>query len=484
MNSMKTLSITACAALLAAAGCNLAPRYKRPEADTSGQFKEAAPGDANAAAGWKVAEPRDAAIRGNWWELYQDPQLNALEERVSISNQTVAAAEANYRAARALVAEARAGFFPTLSVEPSVTRSRSSPAESSTTNPNPNPATRTLYTLPLDASYQVDLWGKIRNTVAQNRSLAQASAADVATALLSTHSQLAQDYFQLRALDEQRSILDSTLADYQASLHLVDALYRNGLASDEDLSEAETQLDSAQAQATDLDVARGQLEHAIAVLIGVPPSRFSLAVLPFNPAVPVIPVSLPGELIERRSDIASAERQVAAANAGIGIARAAYFPSLTLSGDIGYESNGLSRLFDWPNRFWSFGPGMAETLFEGGAIRAANAQARAVYDQTVANYRQTVLTAFQSVEDNLVSLRVLSIEEQQQHRAAVEAEREVQLTHARYKLGLDSYVNVITAQNTYLTNREAELQIQLRRITASINLIDNLGGGWNPSKLP
>ncbi len=483
---MKTLSIlmAGAAALLATAGCNLAPRYQRPETDTSGPFKEAVPGDANAAAGWKIAEPRDAALRGNWWELYQDPQLNSLEKRVSISNQTVAAAEANYRAARALVAEARAGLFPTLSVSPSVTRSRSSPAASSGTNSNTNTATRTYYTLPLDASYQVDLWGKIRNTIAQNAALAQASAADVATALLSTQSQLAQDYFQLRAVDEQRAILDSTLADYQASLHLVDALYRNGLASDEDLAEAETQLDSAEAQATDLGVARGQLEHAIAVLIGVPPARFSLAVLPFKPAVPVIPVGLPADLIERRPDIATAERQVAAANAGIGIARAAYFPSLTLSGDAGYESNGLSQLFDWPNRFWSLGPSMTETLFQGGAIRAANAQARAEYDQTVANYRQTVLTAFQSVEDNLISLRVLSAEEGQQHRAVAEAEREVQLTNARYKLGLDSYVNVITAQNTYLTNREAELQIQLRRITASINLINDLGGGWDPSNPP
>ena len=283
-------------------------------------------------------------------------------------------------------------------------------------------------------------------------------------------------------MDEQRRILDTTLGDYQASLHLVSALYHNGLASEEDLAQADTQLDSAQAQATDLGIARGQLEHAIAVLIGVPPTKFSLTVLPFNPAVPVIPVSLPAELLERRPDIAAAERQVAAANAGIGIARAAYYPSLSLSVAVGYESNALSQLFDWPNRFWSLGPSLAETLFEGGARRAATEQARAEYDQTVANYRQTVLTAFQSVEDNLTSLRILTTEERQQHQATTAAQREVTLSVSRYKLGLDSYVNVITAQNTFLTNREAELQIQLRRITASINLVNNLGGGWDTAE--
>jgi NodT family efflux transporter outer membrane factor (OMF) lipoprotein len=318
---------------------------------------------------------------------------------------------------------------------------------------------------------------------AQSAFSAQASAADVATALLSTQCLLAQDYFQLRAVDEQRRILDSTLADFQASLHLVDALYRNGLASDEDVAEADNQLDSAQAQATDLGVTRGQLEHAIAVLIGVTPSHFSLAVLPFNPALPAVPVSLPADLLERRPDIASAERKVAAANAGVGIARTAYFPSLSLDAAIGYESNnGLAQLFDWPNRFWSVGSSMEQTLFDGGARRAATAQAWAAYDEAVANYRQAVLTAFQSVEDNLTSLSILAAEEKQQHEAVVAAQREVALSTARYKLGLDSYINVITAQNTFLTNRETELQIQLRRITASLNLINNLGGGWDTSQ--
>jgi NodT family efflux transporter outer membrane factor (OMF) lipoprotein len=475
------------AVLLAAAGCNFAPRYQRPETDTPAQFKEAVPGNMSEAAGWKIAEPKDATLRGNWWELYQDPQLNALEERVAISNQTVAAAEANYRAAHALVAEARAGYFPSVDLSPSVTRSRSSASAGSGgaggSSTGSAGKTQTVYSLPIGASYELDLWGRIRNAVAQSNFAAQASAADVATALLSTHSELAQDYFQLRVVDEQRRILDTTLADYQASLHLVDVLFHDGLASDEDLAEATTQLDSAEAQATDLGVTRGQLEHAIAILTGVPPAQFSLPVLPFNPAVPVVPVSLPADLLERRPDIATAERQVAAANAGVGIARAAFFPSISLTGNVGYQSsNGLSQLFNWPNRFWSAGASMTEPLFEGGALMAATAQARAEYDAAVANYRQTVLTAFQSVEDNLTSLRILTTEEKQQHRAVEAARHEVGLTIARYKLGLDSYVNVITAQNTFLTNRETELQIQLRRVTASINLIDNLGGGWDTSQ--
>jgi NodT family efflux transporter outer membrane factor (OMF) lipoprotein len=318
--------------------------------------------------------------------------------------------------------------------------------------------------------------------VAQSRYSAQASAAQVATALLSTQSQLAQDYFQLRVTDEQRRLLDTTLADYQASLHLVSTLFKGGLASNEDLAQANTQLESAKAQATDLGIARAQYEHAIAVLIGLPPAKFSLAYRRFNQALPTVPVAVPSDLLERRPDIASAERQVAASNAGVGIARAAYFPTLTLSGSGGFESTSLSQLLDWPNRFWSFGPSLAQVLFDGGAHRAANAQARALNDQAVANYRQTVLTALQSVEDNLASLRILSQELTEQHNAAIAAQHTVALSVTRYRNGIDSYVNVITAQNAFLTSREAELQVQLRQLTASVNLINNLGGGWATSE--
>jgi NodT family efflux transporter outer membrane factor (OMF) lipoprotein len=503
---MRAVAATpACIALggsIALAACNFAPHYETPRTAPAVTFKEAVPGDSTAQ-GWKLAAPRDAEIRSAWWEVYQDSELNELESRVAISNQTVAAAEANYRAARAMVQQAEAAFFPTLTLDPSVTRSRPSAADvlsnvtgtttagSTTTTGAASGAVastattaRTIYSLPLEVSYQVDLWGSVRNSVAQSRYSAQASAAQVATALLSTQSQLAQDYFQLRVSDEQRRLLDSTLGDYQASLHLVTTLLKGGLASNEDLAAASTQLESAKAQATDLGIARAQFEHAIAVLIGVPPAKFSLAYRRFNQSLPTVPVALPSDLLERRPDIATAERQVAASNAAIGIARAAYFPTLTLSGSAGFESTSLSQLFDWPNRFWSFGPSLAQVLFDGGAHRAADAQARALNDQAAANYRQAVLSALQSVEDNLASLRILSQELAEQHSAALAAQQTVALSVTRYRNGIDSYVNVITAQNTFLTSREAELQVQLRQLTASVNLINNLGGGWSTSEWP
>jgi NodT family efflux transporter outer membrane factor (OMF) lipoprotein len=507
----KRLIIAACGAGLALAGCNLAPHYERPPTDSTGAFKEAVPNTSTDPQGWKVAEPNDSLMRGNWWELYHDTQLNELEERVAISNQTIAAAEANYRVARAMVGEAQASLFPTVSAAPSVIRSRSSASNASggstagfvstggtTTNGastgessstaggapvSGGTVPKTDYTLPFQASYEVDLWGSIRNSVAQNRYNSEASAANVQTAILSTQSTLAEDYFALRATDEERRILDTTLGDYEASLHLVRTLYNNGLASEEDTAEADTQLDSAEAQATDLGVARGQYEHAIAVLIGVPPSKFSIGVGRFNATLPVIPVSVPSDLLERRPDIAAAERQVAAANAGIGIARAAYFPNLTINGSAGFESNSLGSLLDWPNRMWSIGPTLVQPLFDGGLRRAENAQARAQYDATVANYRQAVLSAFQSVEDNLVTLRVLSKEVEQQHKAALAGQNTVKLSVIRYQNGVDSYVNVITAQNTFLTNRLAELQVQLRQLTATIALVNNVGGGWDTSQL-
>ena len=480
---------------LALAGCNLAPRYEPPKTDAAGAFKEAVPNTSVDSQGWKVADPNDSILRGNWWELYNDRQLNDLEERVAISNQTVIEAEANYRAARALVGEAQASLFPAVGLDPSVIRSRTSASGSSGSGASGGGSSqgaasgggsgtgpRTEFTLPLEASYEIDLWGSIRNTVAQSKFSAMASAANVATAILSTRTTLAEDYFALRATDEQRRILDTTLADYEASLHLVRALYNNGLASEEDLAEADTQLDSAEAEATDLGIARAQYEHAIAVLIGVPPSGFSIGYQRFSPALPEIPVGLPSDLLERRPDIAAAERQVAGANAGIGIARAAYFPSLTLAGSAGFESTNLTQLLDWPNRMWSVGATLAQPLFDAGLRRAENAQARAQYDSSVANYRQTVLTAFQSVEDNLASLRILSKEVTQQHKAAVAAQRTVQLSIVRYQNGVDSYVNVITAQNTFLTSRLAELQVQLRQITATLALVNNLGGGWDTSQ--
>jgi NodT family efflux transporter outer membrane factor (OMF) lipoprotein len=494
MKNMKVLSsLAAGSGVLMLAGCNFAPRYDPPKADTAPAFKEAAPGGDAAAQGWKIADPRDASLRGKWWEAYQDPQLNDLEARVEISNQTIAAAEASYRAAHALVLEAQAQFYPSFSLNPTVTREKSSaevtgaggavftnPATGKTTSTS---LTHNVFTFPLEASYQIDLWGSIRNTVAVNRYAAQASAAQLANALLSTQSLLAQDYFQLRVADEQRRILETTVADYQESLHLVRTLVASGVDSEADIASAENLLEATMAQATDVGVARAQFEHAIAVLIGVSPGKFSIAYQHFKQQLPVIPVGLPSDLLERRPDIASAERQVAQSNAQIGIARAAFFPSLTLSGSAGYESTSLSNLFELPNLFWSVGPSLAQVLFDGGARRAAVAQARALNEAQVATYRQTVLSAFQSVEDNLAALRILAQELTQAHRATVAAKRAVELTIVLYRNGVDSYSNVIVAQNAFLSAREIELQIQLREITASVALINDLGGGWSTSDL-
>jgi NodT family efflux transporter outer membrane factor (OMF) lipoprotein len=508
MSYKHTLSaLAAGGGFLILAGCNLAPRYDPPKTDSTAAFKEAVPGE-QAGQGWKIADPQDAAIRSNWWEEYQDPQLNDLESRVAISNQTIVAAEASYRAAHALVLEAQAQLYPTLSLDPSMTRARSSAATSglgggvatggtsvTTTGTTPTPTTTTsttaqsgsstqthnIFTFPLEASYQIDLWGSIRNTVAVNRFAAQASAAQLANALLSTQSLLAQDYFQLRVADEQRRILETTVGDYQVSLHLVRTLVKSGVDSEADIATAQTQLESATAEATDVGVARAQLEHAIAVLIGVAPAKFSIPYQHFNQQLPTIPVGVPSDLLERRPDIAAAERQVAQSNAQIGVARAAFFPSLTLTGAAGYESTSLSSLFDFPNRFWSVGPSVAQLLFDGGARRAAAAQARALNDSQVATYRQTVLSALQSVEDNLAALRILAQELAQAHRATVAAKRAVELTIVLYRNGVDSYANVIVAQNAFLSARETELQIQLRELTASVTLVNDLGGGWSTS---
>ncbi len=445
--------------------------------------------------GWKIAQPGDDKIRGNWWELYNDSQLNALEEQVQISNYSIAAAEANFRVARSLVVSARAALFPTVGAAPSYTNSRlsqtarttsvvGSSTGGGTTTSSGSSSLLNTFSLPFDVSYTIDFWHRIRNTIAANAYQAQASAADVRTALLSTQSELAQDYFQVRALDAQRVILRDTVANYRQALDLTMTRFQGGIASDEDVSQAQTQLDTAIAQETDLGVARANFEHALAVLIGKPPASFSLPVAPFTPNPPPVPLALPSELLERRPDIAAAERQVAAANAQIGVARAAYYPNLTLSATGGFETSHFTEWFNWPSRFWSVGPTLAQTLWEGGARRALNEQAQASYDATVANYRQTSLAAFQAVEDNLSALRILSQEIGEEHTAVNSANHFLELSLTRYRGGVDSYLNVITAQNAVLTNRETELQIQLRQMTASVSLIIALGGGWDNTQLP
>jgi NodT family efflux transporter outer membrane factor (OMF) lipoprotein len=462
--------------------CNPAPKYAKPPAPAPAAFKETLPPGYKEGAGWKVAEPGDDKIRAKWWELYNDPQLNALEEQVSVSNQTIAAAEANFRAARALVVSGRAALFPILGAAPGYTNSRTSATARSSRAPVTN--VLNTFSMPLDLSYTVDFWHRIRNTIAANAYAAQASAADVATALLSTQAELATLYLQLRAVDTQRRILTETLENYRQALDLTTTLYKTGINSEQEVVQAQTQLNVATAQTTDLGVARSQYEHAIATLIGKPASSFTLPAAPFAINPPTVPVAVPSALLERRPDIAALEREVAAANALIGVARAADYPNLTLSASAGFQTSDFTQWFNWPSRFWSVGPVLSQTLFDGGVRRALNAQAQAQYEVAVANYRQTVLTSFQAVEDQLAALRILSQEATEQRAAVATSTRYLELANTRLRTGVDSYLNVITAQTTLLNNREAEVQVQLRQMTASVSLILALGGGWDNSQIP
>jgi NodT family efflux transporter outer membrane factor (OMF) lipoprotein len=480
---MKRLAPLALAAgaVLAWSGCNLAPRYARPAVDTPPAFKEAA-ASPDAAVAWHPAQPGDASSRGRWWTVYGDPQLDALEERVQVSNQNVLAAEASYRAARAAASIARASLFPLIGLDPAVTRSRTSqtlqPPSASAGQIN------NQYLLPAEASYTIDFWGRVRNNVRAVEANAQASAADAATALLSMQAELAQDYFQLRALDTESQILGDTVASYRQALQETNTLFQNGIDSQEDVARAQNQLDVAIAQATDLGAARSSFEHAIAVLTGQAPAAFSLAAAPLRAEPPRLPPGLPSELLERRPDIAAAERRVAAANAQIGVARAAYFPNFTLVGTAGFESSHFSQWFDWPSRIWSVGPQASMLIFAGGALSAATDQAHAEFDQAAANYRQTVLTAFQAVEDNLANLRVLEQEAAEQETAVASSRRVLDLATTRFQTGIDSYLNVVTAQTAFLASRESQVQVELRRMLSSVSLVLALGGGWTTAQLP
>ena len=462
--------------------CDKAPKYAKPGVATPPAFKEISPDMFKETKDWKFAHPNDAEIRGKWWEMFGDAKLNSLEEQVNISNQNIAAADANFRAARALIRESRADYFPTVTTSPSITVSRQSAAN---TRSNISPGRRvTNYTLPFDATWEPDLWGRVRNTVRANTAEAQASAADVQNVRLSVEAELAFDYYQLRSNDAEKRLLDATIAAFQQQLELTRVRLQTGIASDEDVAQAETQLETTQAQATDLGIQRAQLEHAIALLTGQPASTFSLPAETQAEAPPGIPVGVPSQLLERRPDIAAAERRVAAANAEIGVTKAAFFPSLVLSGTAGLESTSIASWFTWPARFFSLGPTLSQTLFDKGRRAAATEIARADYDATVATYRQTVLTAFQEVEDNLAALRILQQELDQQNTAVASAQRALQLATDRYKSGIDSYLNVITAQATLLSSQRSAVNLQMQQMTASVELIKALGGGWNDTQLP
>jgi len=456
-------------------GCAVGPKYHRPPVVAPPSYKEV--GD------WKTAQPSELSLRGNWWEIFNDPELNGLEQQVNVSNQNLKAAEAQYTQARALLRYNRADYFPTVSASASASRTRVSQNA-----PPPgaisNGRTENDFQIPIELSYEIDAWGRIRKNVESYREEAQASAADLATVNLAMHAQLALYYFQARSLDAQEQLLQSTVAQYEQALQLNLERFQGGVGSEVEVEQAKTQLETTRAQAQDVGVLRAQYEHAVATLIGKPASSFSLAPLPLRTPPPPIPTGVPSELLERRPDIASAERQMAAANARIGVAKAAYYPLLSLTAAGGFESGAITTLLQGPAGLWAVGGQAIQTLFDGGRRRAASDQAVATYDQTVANYRETVLTSFQQVEDNLAALRILDQESQTQSEAVVAAQKSLDLSIQRYKGGVTSYLEVTVAQSAALANEATAVNILGRRMVAAVQLIQALGGGWDSASLP
>jgi len=474
---------------LAFSGCSIGPRYVRPHVETAPAWKEA-PQAANVLQTWQPAVPGDAASRGKWWTAFRDPQLNELEEKAAASNwQTVAAAD-SFLAARALVHQTRSQYFPVLTANPSAVRSLPSPGQfgglqsGKSTTSALSVHTFSDFSLPFDASWEPDFWGRIRNSVRVNYYGAQASAADLENVRLSVAAELAVDYYELRAQDSLKQILDTTVDAYKTNLDLTRCQYKAGVGSDETVAQAEAQLEAVQAQDSDVETLRDQYEHAIAVLIGQSPSTFALRVDALNEPPPEIPVGIPSELLERRPDIASAERSMAQANAQIGVAKAAYFPSVLLSGEGGFANSSVSNWLTWPSGFWAVGPSLAETILDAGLRKATVQQYRATYDGTVANYRQTVLGAFQQVEDNLASLRVLRRDLDRQNAATGSARRALEEATVRYKAGLDPYVNVVIAQTALLNDEQVLVTFRAQQMIATVQLVKALGGGWNAAALP
>lgn len=466
---------------LSLGACAVGPNYQRPAVAVPDAYKETP-------AGWKVAEPADGADRGAWWHAYGDARLDALVDQLGEANQTVAQYAAAYRQARALVGEARAAYFPTLGLSASASRAgqqltRSSSGSTSTGSTSSVSRVGNTFSTSLDASWEPDLWGKVSRTVSAQEAGQQAAAADLANARLSAQATLAQTYFQLRALDAQQKLLDDTVQAYTQALKLTQNRYAQGVAARSDVLQAQTQLQSAQSAAVDNGVARAQDEHAIAVLVGQPASTFSIPPIPLDAEPPVVPVTLPSALLERRPDIAAAERKAAAANEQIGVAISAYFPSLTLSAQGGFESSVLSQLFTLPSRFWTVGPTLAATLFDGGLRHAQTQAARAAYDQQVAVYRQTVLAAFQDVEDNLASQRILAQEIVLQREAVDSARQALAIVTNEYRAGTVDYVTVLTAQTTAFSAEQKLASLAGQRMVSSVGLVKALGGGWDATQM-
>jgi len=459
------------------AACSVGPTYQRPPAPVPPEYRQSPPRSGAESGAWKVAQPRDDVPRGKWWEIFEDPQLNELQEQIEVSSQTLAIAEAQFRAARAAITIARAPLFPTLTGSVEIRGSRLSANRPGGQGRSPGP--RADYVLPLDLFYEADLWGRIRRTVEASTASAEASAADLENVRLSLHAELALAYFTLRGLDAEKRLLEMTVEAFERALELATNRYNQGVASQVDVLQARTQLETARSQVIDISLRRAQVEHAIATLIGKSPAQFSLPPSPMTREPPPIPAGLPSELLERRPDIAAAERRVAAANAQLGIAEAAFFPTLTLRASFGLESSNLANLFSWPSHLWSIGGALVELALDRGRRKAVSEQVQAVYDATVAAYRQSVLVAFQGVENNLAALRILEEEAQQQAKAVQAAQRLLALAMNRYRGGVTTYLEVITAQNAALAAERTAVDLLTRRMTAAVSLIRALGGGWN-----
>ena len=486
----RNIAVSSALAALLLTGCHVGPKYTRPAATVTAPpvaYKEApatTPAQSAADNGdWKPAAPQDAMLRGKWWEIYGDTELNALEDELNINNQTIKQYFENFMAARTLIAQARAQLYPSVSFGPSYTRSRSSSnlGTSGTANPGKESS---VGSLPITASWEPDLWGKIRNTIHEEQYSAQLSAADLENEKLIEQADLAVFFFEIRGQDALIDILTKTAAADQKSLDYAQAQYDTGVGTRISVVEAQNTLQSVQASLTNLGVARAQYEHAIAMLTGTNPSGFSIPAKPMLRTAPPIPLGVPSQLLERRPDIAASERTMASANAQIGIAYAAFYPQLTLSASGGMESSTFKHLFDWPSRVWSIGPSISQPIYDAGLRRAEVNQYIATYNADVASYRQTVLTAFQQVEDYLAAVRILSHQMQQEEAAEKAAEEYVELETARYQTGIDPYVDLVIAQNTLLSNQQTLATLHVQQMTASVQLIQALGGGWDTTQLP
>src|ERR1035437_1193611 len=478
------LALYAAAICLVLSGCNVGPKYLPPTMTAPSAYKES-PAQFKETDGWAVAQPQDATLRGKWWEIYNEPELNALEEQLNIDNQNIRQAFENFMEARALVREARSQYFPTVSVGGSYTRSQTSSNVGSTASSGTTGGQQSqVFSLPADVSWEPDLWGKVRNTVRASQYAAQLSVADLENERLTERASLAEFFFEIRGQDALEKLLSDTVEADRKALEIAKARYDTGVDDQISVVEAQTALYSAQSAGINLGIARAQYEHAIATLIGKPASTFSIPAEPKTSVPPPIPVGLPSQLLERRPDVAAAERNMAAANAQIGVAYAAFYPALTLSATGGMESSAIKNLFDWPSRFWSVGPSISETIYDGGLRRATANQYIATYNANVAAYRQSVLAAFQQVEDSLAAVRILSQQILRQKEAVDSSQTFLRLELGRYDTGVDPYIDVVTAQTTLLSNQQSLTNLQVQEMTASVQLIESLGGGWDRSQLP